>query len=316
MKKILFVIVLAICCSSTAFADSEKELFEKGVLFLKQDKNQEAVDSFTALIKMAPQNPNAYKNRGVAYMKLNHYDAAINDFEQVNKILPDLKGLYSNLGVAWYYKQDYTRAIENYDKEISLSPDNHFAYFNRAICRAELKEYEKSLKDIIKTLEIVPKFYLAICLKGDLHTNMNQLQKAKQAYERAILIEPDKVYAREKLEDLMQGDDQMAETQKEPSPASTIASTTTSGTTSATTFENYELQIGAFQVQDNALLMKKKLKKKGYTARILALKGFQNTAWYLVRTGVYPKKKAAESFKTILKNDMGIEAIIRPYGRF
>jgi tetratricopeptide (TPR) repeat protein len=307
LKKILFVIVLALCCSSTAFPASERELFENGVNFLKQDKNQEAVDSFTALIEMAPQNPNAYKNRGVAHMKLNQYDAAINDFEQVKKILPDLKGLYSNLGVAWYYKKDYTRAIENYDKEISLSPDNHFAYFNRAICRAELKEYGASLKDINKTLELVPKFYLALCLKGDLHTNINQPQKAKQAYEQAILIEPDKVYAEEKLESLIQRQGPMAETQKESSPASTIASTLS---------ENYELQTGAFQVQDNALLMQKKLEKNGYTARILEFKRPQNTTWYLVRTGVYSRPETAESFKEILKNNMGIDAIIRPYDRF
>lgn len=312
MKNFLILIVLAICCSSIVYAASEKELFEKGVILLKQDKNQEAVDSFTALIEIAPRNPNAYKNRGVAHMKLNQYDAAINDFEQVKTILPNLKGLYSNLGVAWYYKEDYTRAIENYDTEIFLSPDNHFAYFNRAICRAELKEYDASLKDIIKTLELVPKFYLALCLKGDLHTNMNQPKKAKQAYERAILINPDKLYAKEKLDGLMQEHAPMAQIQKESSPVSTIGSTIVSTTTSG----DYELQTGAFQVQDNALLMQKKLKKKGYTARILELKGLNNTSWYLVRTGVYSRQQAAESSKVILKNDMGIDVIIRPYNRF
>jgi len=99
----------------------------------------------------------------------------------------------------------------------------------------------------------------------------------------------------------------MAETQKESSPASTIA---------ATLSEDYELQTGAFQVQDNALLMLKKLEKDGYTARILELKSPQNTTWYLVRTGRYSQKKAAESFKANLKSDMGLDAIIRPYDRF
>jgi tetratricopeptide (TPR) repeat protein len=300
--------VLAIFFCTTALANSEKEVFEKGVLFLKQDKNQQAVDSFTQLIKMAPQNPDAYKNRGVAHMKLNQYDAAIDDFEQVKKIVPDLKGLYSNLGVAWYYKQDYTRAIENYDKEISLSPDNHFAYFNRAICWAELKEYKASLEDINKTLELVPRFYLALCLKGDLLTNMNRSKQAKQAYEGAISIEPDKAYAREKLADLAQAEDQTVKPQAESSSAGTAAAAGTSG--------KYELQTGAFQVQDNALKMQKKLKKNGHTSRVLALTGLKNTTWYLVRTGLYSQRHAAESFKATLKNDMGIEAIIRPYNRF
>jgi len=307
LKKILFVIVLAIFCCTVVLADSEKELFERGVLCLKQDKNQEAVDSFTELIKMAPQNPDAYKNRGVAHMKLNQYDAAIDDFEQVKKILPDLKGLYSNLGVAWYYKQDYTRAIENYDKEISFSPDNHFAYFNRAICRTELKDYKESLKDINKTLELMPKFYLALCLKGDLLGNLNQVQQAKQAYELAISIEPDKAYAKTKLEDLMKKYESIVQVPKKSSPPP-LESDPPSG--------DYELQIGAFQVQDNAQLMQKKLETNGYKARILELISRSNTTWYLVRTGVYTRQEEADSLKIILKKELGLDTITRPFDRF
>ena len=303
MKKIVYIIVIAFWLCSTSFAASERELFENGVNFLKQNKNQEAVDSFTALIDIAPQNPDAYKNRGVAYMRLNLYDKAINDFEQTKKILPNLKGLYSNLGVAWYYKKDYPRAIENYDKEISQSSDNHFAYFNRAICRAELKDYEKGLKDIIKTLEIAPEFYLALCLKGDLHVNMNQLKKAKQAYEKAILIEPNHTYAKEQLEGLAFENGQTAGVQKKSSPSTKIS-------------ENYELQIGAFRVRENALKMEKKLENNGYAVRVLELINPSKITWYLVRTGVYSKKEKAEPTKEKLKDDLGIDAIIRPFGRF
>ena len=157
----------------------------------------------------------------------------------------------------------------------------------------------------------MPKFYLALCLKGDLHTNMNQPQKAKQAYERAILIEPQKVYAKEKLEELMLENDPMAKIQKGPLSASTITLTSSTRTSG-----EYELQTGAFQLQENALRMQKKLERKGYKARILELKGLKNTTWYLVRTGVYPRQDAAKSFKAILKNDIGGDVIIRPFGRF
>jgi len=212
------IVIISVCLNMPAFATTERELFENGVNLLKQEKNQEAVDVFTALLKLAPKNPDAFKNRGVAYMKLNRYDEAIDDFERVKQILPDLKGLYSNLGVAWYYKKEYSKAIENYDKEISQSPDNHFAYFNRAICRAELKDYENSLQDIIKTLEFSPDFYLALCLKGDLHGNLNQLEKAKIAYEQAILVDPDQAYAKEQLEGLMHEEVPTPEVKKEEIP--------------------------------------------------------------------------------------------------
>lgn len=203
MRKRCLIIVLTLTLfGSYAFASQEKELFEKGVRLLKENQFLEAVDTFSALLELAPDNPDAYKNRGVAYMKLNQYDLAIHDFEKTREIVPDLKGLYSNLGVAWYYKSDYPKAIENYDKEISISPESHYAFFNRAICWAELKEYDKSLSDIRKTLELSPKFYLAHCLKGDLYLKMGEPNKARMAYQDAVTVDPKQEYARTKLDEL------------------------------------------------------------------------------------------------------------------
>lgn len=345
MKKILFIVLIAVFLSLPAFAESEKELFEKGVHFLKQNKNQEAVDTFSALIAIAPQNLHAYKNRGVAHLKLNQYDKAIADFEWVNKIMPDLKGLYSNLGVAWYYKKDYPKAIENYNKEIAQSPDNSFAYFNRALCRAELKDYDKSLKDTIKSLELSPDYYQALCLKGTLYENMNLPQKAIQAYENAILVDPDTAYAREKLEELMLEHGPMADVQEKNIPMSQTgivikkipprempsdtvhesgtadkeaekASSLGSAIHPPPTSINYELQAGAYRVRRNALVMQKKLKNKGVKARILELTRSSKITWYLVRTGAYSLKKDAESHKKIIKNNSGIDFIVRPFEQF
>lgn len=212
MKKIVCLVLLFLCLlNSYVFASTEKELFDTGVRLLKQDQYPEAVDAFTRLLEIDPENADAFKNRGVAYMKMSEYDLAIADFQRTQKIVPDLKGLYSNLGVAWYYKADYTRAIENYDKEIALSPDSHYAYFNRAICWAELKAYEKSLEDIAKTLSLSPDFYLAHCLKGDLYVNLREPDKARQAYQKAIDVAPDQAYAKQRLAAL------------EPAPESQVA---------------------------------------------------------------------------------------------
>ncbi|MCG8684129.1 MAG: tetratricopeptide repeat protein, partial [Desulfobacterales bacterium] len=200
MKKIVCLVLLSLCLlNSNVFASKEKELFDKGVRFLKENQYPEAVEAFSRLLEIDPENPDAYKNRGVAYMKMNEYDLAIDDFQRTQKIVPDLKGLYSNLGVAWYYKADYTRAIENYDKEIALSPYSHYAYFNRAICWAELKAYEKSLEDIARTLSLSPDFYLAHCLKGDLYVNLREPEKARKAYQKAVEVAPEQTYAKQRL---------------------------------------------------------------------------------------------------------------------
>lgn len=312
VKKILWILI-AISLTSQAFGASGKELFEKGVLLLKQDQYQAAVDTFTELILMVPENPDAYKNRGVAYMKLNQYDQAIADFERTKEIMPGLKGLYSNLGVAWYYKADYAKAIENYDQEIALSPDNHFAFFNRAICRAELNQVEKSLADITQTLALAPDFYLALCLKGDLHVRLNQPLEAKQAYERAILQEPDQAYAQDRLAALKLDSKSSPRVQDKvfPETSSQGADPSPLPSDSPEPLQGqYELQAGAFSLRDNALALQKKLEEKGYTARIVESPRPGHPPWYLVKTGSYPGRQEADQARTLLKKQLGIDAII------
>ncbi|WP_304511748.1 tetratricopeptide repeat protein [Desulfobacula sp.] len=97
MKKIIFLILLSLSFHTPVFAETEEELFDKGVLLFKQDQTQEAINTFSKLIEIAPGNADAYKNRGVSYMKQKKFDLAIQDFEKAKELFPELKGLYSNL---------------------------------------------------------------------------------------------------------------------------------------------------------------------------------------------------------------------------
>jgi len=103
VKKICICLAL-LCLAAIAYGATDDELFDRGVVLLKQEKSKEAVQVFTQLIEQVPDSPDAYRNRGVGYMKLNQYDEALRDFEKAMTLKPDLKNLYSNMGVAWYYK--------------------------------------------------------------------------------------------------------------------------------------------------------------------------------------------------------------------
>lgn len=202
MKKILMFILIALSVAAPALGETEKALFEKGVVQMKESRFHKAIETFTRLIAMVPDNPDVYKNRGVAHMKLNQYELAITDFEKAREIKPDMKGLYSNLGVAWFYKGDYARAVRNYNMEITLTPDNYHAYFNRAICRVELGDYAPGLKDVEKALALSPKFYLAQCLKGDILAKTGRHSQARAAYEHAGTLDPEHPYVKKRLADL------------------------------------------------------------------------------------------------------------------
>lgn len=303
MKKIIVFILLSVFCHTLCFAETEKELFDSGVLFFKQGRYQDAVDKFSHLIEIAPENADAFKNRGVSYMKQEKFDLAIADFEKAKELFPELKGLYSNLGVAWYYKKEYEKAIQNYDMEIEMAPENYIAHFNRALCLAELHRDPDALDALSKALDLKPDFYWALCYKGDLLARSGDVAKAVESYETAIRKDPETTYAKEKLTLLKEKNKGTAPEQK----------------TSLSVVQNHvsatlSLQTGAFLNRPNADKIKAKLIEKGFDADILILKDSKGREWYLVRSGSYPSSNEAKKAAAVLKETIGIESAIRPSG--
>jgi len=321
LKKTIYLILLCLCFSTTVTAETQKTLFDKGVTQFKQGQYQQAIESFSKLIEMAPQNADAFKNRGVSYMKQEKFDLAITDFERAKALFPELRGLYSNLGVAWYYKKNYEKAIENYDIEIEMAPENPVAYFNRALCLAELKRNEEALEDLSQTLKLKPDFYWALCYKADLLADAGKNIQAINAYEAAIQQDPENTYATQKLTRLRQitGPPEKTTTVPATEPAHPTAQETAQtkdpGPTRATNpATGYALQAGAFLGQTNAEKMKSTLTARGFDSRILTLKDAKDRTWYLVRSGHYPRVDEAKQAIFSLKNVIGVAPVVRKVG--
>ncbi len=304
MKKLILPLVIVfLICHLPATAKTGKEFFDNGVRLFKQGQYQKAIDEFSKLIKLDPENADAYKNRGVSYMKQKKFDLAIKDFQKAGEIFPELKGLYSNLGVAWYYKKNYEKAVENYDIAIKMNPDNYVAYFNRALCLAELDRTDQALEDLDKTLELKPDFYWAICYKADLLALAGKKEQAAGLYEKAAGQNPDDRYALDKLNEIRQ-----------KTTARHQSAPTVSDSAHAPVGKKiYSLQAGAFLHRQNASKMKARLAGHGLEAEILVLKDSRNRTWYLVRSGKFSTRSEAEKAAALMKKKSGDNPVIRPF---
>ncbi len=307
---------ILLCVGFFAHAQTEKELFDKGVSLFKQGEYQQAVDEFSKLIQLAPDNADAYKNRGVSYMKQEKFDSAIQDFETAKRLFPELKGLYSNLGVAWYYKKEYEKAIENYDLEIEMAPENHVAYFNRALCLAELGRTGQALSDLEHTLKLNPDFYWALCYQADLLAQEGKDLQAVEAYEAAVALDPKNTYAtgklarlREKLKDADQKDPKAQQENKKQPPRKKQKPAPSPA-------KGYALQAGAFLNQANAEGLKDRLIQNNFDAKVLVLKDSRDRTWYVVRSGNYSLHKDAEQAAVSLKEKLAIKSLVRPAGEW
>lgn len=201
VKRFVMLLMVVQAMAGDGYAGMEnKALFDEGVKAFKEGRFQDAVNFFSELVTVAPEDAKAYKNRGVALMSLSEFDLAIADFNKAIRINPDLKGLHSNLGAAWHYKGEYAKAIACYDIDISQRPDLYITYFNRALSKVGLNQLEMALDDIEQTLHLKPDFESAKSAKKELQEKLREIPAQKYAVQTgAFLIEKNAVEMKETL---------------------------------------------------------------------------------------------------------------------
>jgi len=100
------------------------ELKNKGNAALQAGKYDEAIDSYTAAIKLEEKNHVLYSNRSAACAKVGQYEDALKDASKCIELNPSWPKGYSRKGAALEFLGRYEEAEEVYSKASELDPEN------------------------------------------------------------------------------------------------------------------------------------------------------------------------------------------------
>ncbi len=96
--------------------------------YLKAGDIPNAIKTFSELVKVDPEYPNAYYYMTVKANELKRYDATLRYAEEALKYVNDKNLRYSMLSIMGriYYrqKQDYQKAVDTYTQALLVAPDN------------------------------------------------------------------------------------------------------------------------------------------------------------------------------------------------
>jgi tetratricopeptide (TPR) repeat protein len=180
------------------------------------------VENYNEVIRLKPDDVNAYYNRGLAYANLGQYQRAIENYDEAIRLKPDNTAAYNNRGLAYdvlgrpyhtdedynrlphkkldfdklakshlnMFKQ-YQRAIEDYNEAIRLKPDYANAYLNRGRTYANLNQYQRAIQDYDEAIRLKPDYADAYCNRGIAYANLNQYQRVIEDYSEVIRLKPD-----------------------------------------------------------------------------------------------------------------------------
>jgi len=92
--------------------------------FMRVEKFNEAIASYTNAIDLDPNNAIYYSNRAAAYAKLKDNKNSILDCEKALRIDPQYSKAYGRMGFAHFNDENYEKAVAAYENALSLDPAN------------------------------------------------------------------------------------------------------------------------------------------------------------------------------------------------
>ncbi|XP_068278042.1 small glutamine-rich tetratricopeptide repeat-containing protein beta-like [Nyctibius grandis] len=121
--------------------DVEKadQLKDEGNNHMKEENYGAAVDCYTRVIELDPNNAVYYCNRAAAQSKLNNYSEAIKDCESAIAIDPKYSKAYGKMGLALTSVNKYEEAVTSYQKALDLDPENDSYKSNLKIAEQKLR---------------------------------------------------------------------------------------------------------------------------------------------------------------------------------
>ena len=198
-------------------------------------KHDESMKTIDQVLKLDPQNAEAYFMFGINFRDLGDTTRAINSFQEAVSIDPELLDAWISLGnlyhginsplagkfydnairvapgsiEALHAKADYLTDQEDlngalgiYREITTLAPQYEDAYFNMGLLYLDMDSIQKGYDHLDLAIKTSPTFIRAYYFRGVASEMMGNVEAAKQDYQQALRMAPDYERAQQALQAL------------------------------------------------------------------------------------------------------------------
>jgi tetratricopeptide (TPR) repeat protein len=127
-----------------------------GVVFDDQGKSDEAIEAYSAALKIDPHFLFALQNRGISLTAKGDTKGALDDFATAITDHPDVPELYTDRAYTYIQLHQNDSAYSDLNKAIALSKSNDEAYSLKAQLDGLEKNYNQASLDTVKAIESNP----------------------------------------------------------------------------------------------------------------------------------------------------------------
>ena len=161
----------------------------------QEQKFQEALEPFYALIKLNPNDSDAEANLGITLANLERLDDAIIHLNKSIQIDPTNSPAHHSLASLLQKQDKLDQALVHYNKAIELGLQTAQIYYDLAGLWSEKGDLNKALGYYLKSLQVDPLDTKAHNLVAAIFFRQRKWNDAIKHYEQSLEIEPDQITA-------------------------------------------------------------------------------------------------------------------------
>ena len=160
-----------------------------------QKKYNEVIRTGLNLFQRSFHDLEIYILVGSSFLLLNNYLQALKIFNYTSKIFPNSPEIYNNLGVTYKFLKEPRKSIKCYKIALGINPDYPEAYNNLGYAYWCLDKFQLAIQNYLRAINLKinyasPYNNIANAYKEISHLSSFNLEKAIDAYKKAILIDP------------------------------------------------------------------------------------------------------------------------------
>jgi len=178
--------------------DTYMQSFCSALMFQKQNKFPQAIESITQVIAVEPKQAYLFYLRGAALLELKQNLAAIVDYTSALNLSSCSPAIYYQRGVSYYAHNELNRAISDFQFAMALAPYLRNAlhksqvicevYNQRGILHLQNSRYQQALNDFNDAISIHPQFSEPYLNRGMVYRYLNIYSAAIGDFNQAIIL--------------------------------------------------------------------------------------------------------------------------------
>ena len=168
--------------------------YNLGIVYLKQDKPEKALEAFHKAEALGTENVNLIENLGEAYASMQQYDKSIELYERLKPMQQNNVRVLSRIAELYYRKGKLDRAYDYYKKITTIEPASEnarIAYLNMGNILDDQQQFRDAIRMYQKALSINPKDDTALYNLGITYNHAGMPEKAVETWNRAANLNPD-----------------------------------------------------------------------------------------------------------------------------